>query len=91
MAAPGYLQRLESERRVKFEMDLLSRMQLALLPQAPPDVQYSTDRISGPASVFDQAQPCKLFHLPADAFRREAPPMAPRSFYSPSPANTREE
>ena len=38
VAAPGYLQRLESERRVKFEMDLLSRMQLALLPQAPPDV-----------------------------------------------------
>jgi Stage II sporulation protein E (SpoIIE) len=36
--APGYLQRLESERRVKVEMDLLSRMQLALLPQKAPEV-----------------------------------------------------
>ena len=38
VAAPGYLQRLDSERRVKVEMDLLSRMQLALLPQRPPDI-----------------------------------------------------
>jgi sigma-B regulation protein RsbU (phosphoserine phosphatase) len=33
--APEYVKRLESERRVKYEMDLLSRMQLALLPEAP--------------------------------------------------------
>ncbi|HKC24561.1 MAG TPA: PP2C family protein-serine/threonine phosphatase [Thermoanaerobaculia bacterium] len=36
--APEYVRRLESERRVKYEMDLLSRMQLALLPDAPPEV-----------------------------------------------------
>src|SRR5262249_47259058 len=35
--APEYVKRLESERRVKYEMDLLSRMQLALLPD-PPEV-----------------------------------------------------
>jgi hypothetical protein len=34
--APGYVRRLESERRVKYEMDLLSRMQLSLLPEKPP-------------------------------------------------------
>ena len=32
------LKRLESERRVKYEMDLLSRMQLSLLPERPPVV-----------------------------------------------------
>ncbi len=37
--APGYVRRLESERRVKYEMDLLSRMQLSLLPQKPPAVE----------------------------------------------------
>ena len=36
--APDYVKRIESERRVKYEMDLLSRMQLALLPVRPPDV-----------------------------------------------------
>ena len=36
--APGYVRRLESERRVKYEMDLLSRMQLSLLPEKPPVV-----------------------------------------------------
>lgn len=34
--APEYVRRLESERRVKVEMDLLSRMQLSLLPEKPP-------------------------------------------------------
>ncbi len=34
--APEYVRRLESERRVKYEMDLLSRMQLSLLPERPP-------------------------------------------------------
>jgi serine phosphatase RsbU (regulator of sigma subunit) len=36
--APDYVRRLESERRVKYEMDLLSRMQLALLPEKPPAI-----------------------------------------------------
>ncbi len=36
--APHYVRRLESERRVKYEMDLLSRMQLSLLPEKPPAV-----------------------------------------------------
>jgi serine phosphatase RsbU (regulator of sigma subunit) len=36
--APDYVKRLESERRVKYEMDLLSRMQLSLLPERPPSV-----------------------------------------------------
>jgi serine phosphatase RsbU (regulator of sigma subunit) len=36
--APEYVRRLESERRVKYEMDLLSRMQLSLLPEKPPHV-----------------------------------------------------
>lgn len=38
LEAPGYVRRLESERRVKYEMDLLSRMQLSLLPDKPPVV-----------------------------------------------------
>jgi serine phosphatase RsbU (regulator of sigma subunit) len=37
--APEYVRRLESERRVKYEMDLLSRMQLSLLPERPPLVE----------------------------------------------------
>ncbi len=37
--APEYVRRLESERRVKYEMDLLSRMQLSLLPEKPPAVE----------------------------------------------------
>lgn len=36
--APDYVKRIESERRVKYEMDLLSRMQVDLLPDHPPDV-----------------------------------------------------
>ncbi len=36
--APDFVKRIESERRVKYEMDLLSRMQVALLPDRPPDV-----------------------------------------------------
>ena len=39
IAAPEYVRRLESERRVKYEMDLLSRMQLSLLPEKPPVVE----------------------------------------------------
>ena len=38
IVAPEYVRRLESERRVKYEMDLLSRMQLSLLPEKPPAV-----------------------------------------------------
>lgn len=38
VAAPEYVRRLESERRVKYEMDLLSRMQLALLPEKAPHI-----------------------------------------------------
>lgn len=38
VAAPEYVRRIESERRVKYEMDLLSRMQLALLPEKAPHV-----------------------------------------------------
>ena len=36
--APDYVRRLDSERRVKYEMDLLSRRQLSLLPDKPPVV-----------------------------------------------------
>ncbi len=36
--APEYVRRLENERRVKYEMDLLARMQLSLLPERPPEV-----------------------------------------------------
>jgi serine phosphatase RsbU (regulator of sigma subunit) len=39
LEAPEYVRRLESERRVKYEMDLLSRMQLSLLPEKPPSVE----------------------------------------------------
>jgi sigma-B regulation protein RsbU (phosphoserine phosphatase) len=35
--APEYVKRIESERRVTYEMGLLSRMQTALLPLAPPE------------------------------------------------------
>ena len=38
VAAPEYVRRLENERRVKYEMDLLARMQLSLLPERPPQV-----------------------------------------------------
>ncbi|MCG3192142.1 MAG: hypothetical protein DIJKHBIC_01378 [Thermoanaerobaculia bacterium] len=36
---PDYVRRLEKERRVTYEMGLLSRMQLALLPERPPQVK----------------------------------------------------
>jgi len=36
--APEYVRRIESERRVKYEMNLLARMQLSLLPAKPPAV-----------------------------------------------------
>lgn len=36
--APDFVKRIESEQRVKHEMDLLSRMQVALLPDHPPEV-----------------------------------------------------
>nr|MDP9121373.1 PP2C family protein-serine/threonine phosphatase [Acidobacteriota bacterium] len=32
---PAFMRRLEEERRLKYEMDLLARMQLGLLPQIP--------------------------------------------------------
>lgn len=35
---PGFVRRLEEENRVKYEMDLLARMQLGLLPQEMPVV-----------------------------------------------------
>ncbi len=35
---PAFIRRLEEERRVKYEMDLLSRMQLGLLPAQLPEV-----------------------------------------------------
>lgn len=35
---PGFIKRIETETRVKHEMDLLSRMQVALLPDHPPEV-----------------------------------------------------
>jgi hypothetical protein len=35
LAPPAFMRRLEDERRIKYEMDLLSRMQLGLLPQVP--------------------------------------------------------
>ncbi len=35
---PGFMQRVEEERRVKYEMDLLARMQVGMLPGEPPEV-----------------------------------------------------
>lgn len=35
---PAFIRRLEEERRVKYEMDLLSRMQLGLLPAQLPEI-----------------------------------------------------
>jgi sigma-B regulation protein RsbU (phosphoserine phosphatase) len=35
---PAFIRRLEEERRVKYEMDLLSRMQLGLLPTQLPEI-----------------------------------------------------
>lgn len=36
--APAFVRRIEEERRLKYEMDLLSRMQLGLLPARVPEV-----------------------------------------------------
>ena len=36
--APAFLRRIEEERRLKYEMDLLARMQLGLLPAQVPEV-----------------------------------------------------
>jgi hypothetical protein len=38
-AASAFVRRLEAENRVKYEMDLLARMQLGLLPQETPRVE----------------------------------------------------
>ena len=35
---PAFIRRLEEERRLRYEMDLLARMQLGLLPSSLPDV-----------------------------------------------------
>jgi hypothetical protein len=35
LAPPAFMRRLEEERRIKYEMDLLARMQVRLLPSAP--------------------------------------------------------
>ncbi len=36
VATPMFMRRLEHERRLRYEMDLLARMQLGLLPESPP-------------------------------------------------------
>ena len=38
VATPMFMRRLEHERRLRYEMDLLARMQLGLLPDAPPSL-----------------------------------------------------
>src|SRR5262249_42851990 len=38
LAPPAFMRRLEEERRVRYEMDLLSRMQLGLLPKRVPEL-----------------------------------------------------
>lgn len=38
LAPPSFVRRLEQERRVRYEMDLLARMQVGLLPEKPPEV-----------------------------------------------------
>jgi serine phosphatase RsbU (regulator of sigma subunit) len=38
LLVPKFVRRLEEERRVRYEMDLLSRMQVGLLPERPPVV-----------------------------------------------------
>ena len=37
-AAPAFIRRLEEERRLRYEMDLLARMQLGLLPAKLPEI-----------------------------------------------------
>jgi hypothetical protein len=48
---------------------LLTHAETVLRLRAPLGQRYPKDRSSDPASVFDQAQPCRLFHLPLDDFR----------------------
>jgi len=36
---PAFLRRIEEEDRLRYEMDLLSRMQLGLLPEQPPTIE----------------------------------------------------
>jgi hypothetical protein len=38
LAPPAFIRRQEEERRVRYEMDLLSRMQLGLLPEKVPEI-----------------------------------------------------
>jgi hypothetical protein len=38
LVPPAFIRRQEEERRVRYEMDLLSRMQLGLLPEAVPEI-----------------------------------------------------
>ncbi|MBW3671405.1 MAG: SpoIIE family protein phosphatase [Acidobacteria bacterium] len=38
VTTPIFMRRLEHERRLRYEMDLLARMQLGLLPVSPPDL-----------------------------------------------------
>jgi serine phosphatase RsbU (regulator of sigma subunit) len=38
VAPPAFVQRIEEERRVRYEMDLLTRMQVGLLPASLPDL-----------------------------------------------------
>ncbi len=38
LTPPAFIRRLEEERRVRYEMDLLSRMQLGLLPEHVPEL-----------------------------------------------------
>ncbi len=36
---PAFVRRIEEEERLRYEMDLLSRMQLGLLPESPPTIE----------------------------------------------------
>jgi hypothetical protein len=36
---PAFVRRIEEEERLRYEMDLLSRMQLGLLPEGPPTIE----------------------------------------------------
>ena len=38
LVPPAFIRRLEEERRIRYEMDLLARMQTGLLPQGPPEI-----------------------------------------------------
>ena len=48
---PGFVQRVEEERRVKYEMALLARMQVGMLPGGPPQIEgYELAAVSELAS-----------------------------------------